>query len=160
MCVAWIEGRKGAIVVSPREGAKDGPHQPYPTARPNGRGSDRPVLPHRRRLPTPQPKREALRVAQAALGLGGHNPRPLGASASGDPLRVGGRSLKTLLIDSTLLAALHPRQVARSAGFPGAAWVRWGSFSVYGVKLHVLCATDGVPISYELAPFRTWRRCA
>ena len=84
----------------------------------------------------------------------------LGASASGDPLRVGGRSLKTLLIDSTLLAALHPRQVARSAGFPGAAWVRWGSFSVYGVKLHVLCATDGVPISYELAPFRTWRRCA
>src|SRR5215210_3933753 len=46
---------------------------------------------------------------------------------------------ETLLIDSTLLAALHPRQVAQSAGFPGAAWVRWGSFSVYGVKLHLLC---------------------
>lgn len=29
---------------------------------------------------------------------------------------------ETLLIDSTLLAALHPRQVAQSAGFPGAAW--------------------------------------
>src|SRR5919112_2515549 len=59
---------------------------------------------------------------------------------------------ETLLVDSTLLAALHPRQVAQSAGFPGAAWVRWGSFSVYGVKLHLLCATNGVPISYELTP--------
>jgi hypothetical protein len=28
--------------------------------------------------------------------------------------------------------------------------VRWGSFSVYGVKLHMLCATNRVPISYEL----------
>jgi len=64
-----------------------------------------------------------------------------------------------LLIDSTLLAALHPRQVAQSTGFPGAAWVRWGSFSVYGVKLHLLCATNGLPISYELTP-PTWRRCA
>ena len=59
---------------------------------------------------------------------------------------------ETLLVDSTLLAALHPRQVAQSAGFPGAAWVRWGSFSVYGVKLHLLCATNGVPICYELTP--------
>ena len=59
---------------------------------------------------------------------------------------------ETLLIDSTLLAALHPRQVAQSAGFPGAAWVRWGSFSVYGVKLHLICAMNGVPISYELTP--------
>jgi Transposase DDE domain len=30
--------------------------------------------------------------------------------------------------------------------------VRWDSFSVYGVKLHLLCATNGVPISYELTP--------
>ena len=59
---------------------------------------------------------------------------------------------ETLLIDSTLLAALHPRQVAQGSGFPGAAWVRWGSFSVYGVKLHLLCATNGVPLSYELTP--------
>jgi len=59
---------------------------------------------------------------------------------------------ETLLGDSTLLAALHPRQVAQSAGLPGAGWVRWGSFSVYGVKLHLLCATNGVPISYELTP--------
>jgi hypothetical protein len=28
--------------------------------------------------------------------------------------------------------------------------VRWGTFSVYGVKLHMLCATNRVPISYEL----------
>ena len=59
---------------------------------------------------------------------------------------------ETLLVYSTLLATLHPRQVAQSAGFPGAGWVRWGSFSVYGVKLHLLCATNGVPISYELTP--------
>ncbi len=57
---------------------------------------------------------------------------------------------ETLLIDSTLLSVLHPRQVGQSAGFVGAAWARWGSFSVYGVKLHLLCATNGVPLSYEL----------
>src|SRR5829696_6162753 len=48
---------------------------------------------------------------------------------------------ETLLVDSTLLSVLHPRQVPQGSGFPGGAWVRWGSFSVYGVKLHVLCAT-------------------
>ena len=58
----------------------------------------------------------------------------------------------TLLVDSTLLPVLHPRQVPQSSGFPGGAWVRWGSFSVYGVKLHLICATNGVPISYELTP--------
>jgi DDE family transposase len=51
-----------------------------------------------------------------------------------------------------MLSVLHPRQVSQGSGFPGGAWVRWGSFSVYGVKLHVLCATNGVPISYELTP--------
>ncbi len=31
--------------------------------------------------------------------------------------------------------------------------MRWGTFSVYGVKLHLLCATNRVPISYdELTP--------
>jgi hypothetical protein len=30
--------------------------------------------------------------------------------------------------------------------------VRWESFSVYGVKVHVLCSTNGVPLSYELTP--------
>jgi hypothetical protein len=57
---------------------------------------------------------------------------------------------ETLIVDSTLLSALHPRQVPQSAGFEGAGWVRWGSFSVYGVKLHLLCATSRVPLSYEL----------
>jgi len=59
---------------------------------------------------------------------------------------------ETLLVDSTLLEVLHPRQVSRSAGFDGAGWVRWGSFSVYGVKLHLLCAPNRIPISYELTP--------
>jgi Transposase DDE domain len=57
---------------------------------------------------------------------------------------------ETLIIDSTLLEVLHPRQVKQSAGFRGAGWVRWGSFAVYGVKLHLLCSTNRVPISYEL----------
>lgn len=63
---------------------------------------------------------------------------------------------ETLLIDSTLLEVLHPRQVSQSAGWgsssAGAAWIRWGSFSVYGVKLHLICATNGVPLSYDLTP--------
>ena len=57
---------------------------------------------------------------------------------------------ETLLVDSTLLSVLHPRQVSQSAGFEGASWVRWGSFSVYGVKLHLVCSTNRVPLSYEL----------
>jgi hypothetical protein len=57
---------------------------------------------------------------------------------------------ETLIVDSTLLEVLHPRQVNQSAGFDGAAWVRWGSFALYGVKLHMLCSTNRVPISYEL----------
>ena len=59
---------------------------------------------------------------------------------------------ETLLVDSTLLEVLHPRQVSQGSGFAGAGWVRWGSFSVYGVKLHLICATNGVPLSYELTP--------
>jgi len=59
---------------------------------------------------------------------------------------------ETLLVDSTLLPVLHPRQVGQPPGFGGASWVRWGSFSVYGVKQHLLCATNRVPLSYELTP--------
>ena len=62
---------------------------------------------------------------------------------------------ETLIVDSTLLEVLHPRQVSQSAGFDGAAWVRWGTFSVYGVKPHMLCATNRVPISYELTAANT-----
>ena len=59
---------------------------------------------------------------------------------------------ETLIVDSTLLSVLPPRQVRQSAGFEGAAWVRWGSFCVHDVKLHLLCTTNRVPISYELTP--------
>jgi hypothetical protein len=62
---------------------------------------------------------------------------------------------ETMIVDSTLLEVVHPRQVSQSAGFDGASWVRWGSFSVYGVKLHMLCATNRVPISYELTAANT-----
>src|SRR5829696_6683038 len=57
---------------------------------------------------------------------------------------------ETLIVDSTLLSVLQPRQVGQSSGLEGASWVRWGSFSVYGVKLHLICSTNRVPISYEL----------
>ena len=53
-------------------------------------------------------------------------------------------------MDSTLLAVLHPIQLEQSAGFDGAAWAVWGSFAVYGVKLHLICSTNRVPLSYEL----------
>jgi len=57
---------------------------------------------------------------------------------------------ETLIVDSTLLSVLHPRQVGQSGGFDGAKWVKWGTFSVYGMKLHLLCAANRVPLSYEL----------
>ena len=57
---------------------------------------------------------------------------------------------ESLIADWTLLSVLHPRQVKQSAaGFEGAAWSRWGSFAVYGVKLHLLCSANRVPLSYE-----------
>ncbi len=64
---------------------------------------------------------------------------------------------ETLIVDSTLfLEVLHPRQVSQSAGWgspsAGGAWVKWGTFSVYGVKLHLLCSANRVPLSYELTP--------
>jgi hypothetical protein len=45
-------------------------------------------------------------------------------------------------------------------GFSGSGLAEVGFFQRPRVKLHLLCATNGVPISYELTPFRTWRRCA
>jgi hypothetical protein len=57
---------------------------------------------------------------------------------------------ETLIADSALLSVLHPRQVAQSAGFEGAQWARWGSLAVYGMKLHLLCSTNRVPLSYKL----------
>ena len=57
---------------------------------------------------------------------------------------------ETIIVDSTLLPVLHPRQASQSAGFEVATWVRWGSFLLYGVKLHILRATNRVPLSHEL----------
>lgn len=38
---------------------------------------------------------------------------------------------ETLIVDSTLISVLHPRQVGHSAaGFEVAAWVKWGSFAL------------------------------
>src|SRR5215217_6911489 len=45
------------------------------------------------------------------------------------PELVGGDP-ETLIVDSTLLPVLHPRQVRQSAGLYGVAWVRWGSFCI------------------------------
>src|SRR5215204_932890 len=110
MSVAWIERRKRAIVVSPRQGATDGPTQPYPTARPNGRGPQRPVLPHRRRLRPPQPQGEALRIYRAACRLGGHNPRPPAAAA--------GRGVRALLLARCPAVLLPPVPRGRGASHP------------------------------------------
>ena len=43
--------------------------------------------------------------------------------------------------------ALGPAPAAGQAvpGLRRGAWVRWGSFSVYGVKLHLICTTNRVP---------------
>ncbi len=75
--------------------------------------------------------------------------RAVVSELAGDP--------ETLVVDSTLLPVLHPRQVKQSHegwGRPssGAAWARWGSFAVHGVNLHLLCSTNRVPLSYELTP--------
>jgi hypothetical protein len=196
-CVDWLGDRKGAIIISPHQGAKDGPIQPYPTARRDGRGPHRPLLliddayrllnPHARRYESLKRLSDseviALALIQQLRGVESERsflrdserffshlfPGVVGLHPSSfhrrmrrlrrflEPLRrevlsemIG--EPETLLVDSTLLAVLHPRQVPQSSGFPRGAWVRWGSFSVYGVKLHMLCATNGVPISYELTP--------
>jgi hypothetical protein len=70
-CVDSAGDRKGAIIVSPPQGATDGPTQPYPTPPRDGRGSHGALLPHRRRLrPAQPPRRSTLRVHKAPLGLG------------------------------------------------------------------------------------------
>src|SRR5215204_5228614 len=54
-CVDSLRDRKGAIIVSPHQGEKDGPTQPYPTPPPDGRGPHGALLPHRRCLRPSQP---------------------------------------------------------------------------------------------------------
>ena len=31
-----------------------------------------------------------------------------------------------------------------------AAWAKWGGFSAHGVKLHLVCSANRVPLSYEM----------
>src|SRR5215203_1186876 len=64
------------------KGTSDGPAPAYPHACPPGRGSDRAVLPHRRRLYTAQLSwRSTLRIPQTPLGFGGHRSRPFPAAS-------------------------------------------------------------------------------
>lgn len=66
-----------------------------------------------------------------------------GAPATASRLRVGGRSRNPS--DRFHPACRAAPQVGRSLRrFSGGGMgVRWGSFSIYGVKLHLLCATNG-----------------
>ena len=75
-----------------------------------------------------------------------------GAPAAGDSLRHGRRPRDCARRLDFALGFAPPAQVSQGSGFCGAAWVRWGTFSVYGVKLHLICATNGVPLCYELTP--------
>src|SRR5829696_6521441 len=89
-CADWIGDRKGAIIVSPHQGATDGPAQPYPTPRRDGRGPHRPLLPHRRRLrPSQPPRHSTLRVHKAPLRFGGHRDRALPATSRGGDCALG-----------------------------------------------------------------------
>src|SRR5215210_3129991 len=105
-CVDLVRDRKGAIIVSPHQGEKDGPTQPYPTPRPDGRGPHGALLPHRRRLRPSQPPCPLLRIHKTPLGLGSHRPRPLPAAA--------GRRKRTLVLARRPEVLLPP--VPRSGG--------------------------------------------
>src|SRR5215212_9748998 len=71
-CVLRGLGVQSGPSDSPSQGARDGPPSAYPLALRSGRSCNRALLPHRRRLQTPQPSCSTLRVPQKALGLGGH----------------------------------------------------------------------------------------
>ncbi len=83
-----------------RKGAKEDPAQPYPTPRPHGRGSDRPLLPRGRRLRAAQPPPSTLRIPQAPCGLGGHRPGTLPATE--------GRGERTLVLARRREVLLSP----------------------------------------------------
>src|SRR5215208_8455314 len=90
MCVAWIDGTTRAIRTLDERNL-GWPNTSIPTRSPPGRGCDSAFLPHRRRLPPPQPpRRSTLRVHKAPLGLRDHHPRPLAAAS--------GRGERTLVL--------------------------------------------------------------
>ena len=65
---------------------------------------------------------------------------------------------ETLLIDSTLIEVIHSRQVSQSTGVEGAGWVRWGSFSLYGISF-TYCAPPTECPSLTRSPPPIWRIC-
>src|SRR5687767_766998 len=102
MCVAWIrhEIERGHHIVSPHQGAKDGPVQPYPTPRWDGRGSDCSLLSRGRRLRPSQPPCSQLRVHKAPFGLRSHRPRFVPAAE--------GRGERTLFLAGCRAVLLSP----------------------------------------------------
>src|SRR5215207_9868808 len=104
MCVAWFRSRKGAIIVSPPQGATDGPAPAYPLACLSGRSSERPFLPRGRHLRAAQPPCSTLRVHKAPLGLGGDHACTLPAVARG-----GVRALLPARRSEVLLAPVSGR---------------------------------------------------
>src|SRR3990170_5011869 len=90
MSVAWFDGvEKEPPGPFPTKGAPDGSNSPYPRTRSNGRGHNRPFLPHRRRLLSAQSQGAAIRFPQKALGLGDLDPCALPAAP--------GRGVRALL---------------------------------------------------------------
>src|SRR5215208_2758660 len=100
---------------SPPQGARDGPPSAYPLALRSGRSRNRALLPHRRRLPTPQPPCSTLRVPQKALGLGGHL-----ACALATAPRRGERALVPARCSEVLLSPV-PRCGGTSSFLPAPA---------------------------------------
>jgi hypothetical protein len=83
-------------------------------------------------------------TCQEAQGL-------FGAPAKGDARRAGGRPADTA--DRLDAAFGYASQRSRSiGGLRRGGLGKVGIFSVYGVKLHLVCATNRVPLSYELTP--------
>src|SRR5829696_3635134 len=99
MSVAWFRSRKGPSD-SPTKGTSDGPSAAYSHPRVPGRGDHRTVLPHRRHLCPPQPKRASLRVHKEALRLRGAHPGALAAAS--------GRGERTLVLAGCPAVLLPP----------------------------------------------------
>ena len=54
---------------------------------------------------------------------------------------------ETVLVDSTYAFGLHLRQVSQSLGVLWGGVGKVGLFQCLWVKLHLICATNGVPLS-------------
>src|SRR3954449_1959717 len=119
MFVAWIryEIERGAIIVSPHQGAKDGPTEPYFTPCRDGRGPHGALLPPRRRLRSSQPPCPLLRIHKAPLGLGSRNSSPSPSSSSCEAWKANALSCArpkgSSLTCSPGVVGLHPSSFHR-----------------------------------------------